>query len=304
MKRIAQMVDAVGLGGPARSIKRAIRRSAIQSKLDEGYGIDVAGQRIIFPTWDTYSFDWFHRYDNRNYKGWHEPSFTKLLVELAGEGRTFLDVGAHVGYFSVVFSSLSERHVSYAIELDPANHRYLERIVRDARGVKGRIAPFNVGMSDGEGVARLASGKPSAMASLEDALHGGQGAEIPVTTIDAFCESRDIAPDIIKIDVEGNEDTVLRGAVRTIARHRPALLIEIHTEPLHRRAVTVDDVLAPLQGEGYELYTFPQHRAHQPQRLTEWSGGGSGTYDIVALKSGSASSVGVYADAAPAQVAS
>jgi len=50
--------------------------------------------------------------------------------------------------------------------------------------------------------------------------------EVPTITLDRFCSRQRVAPDLIKIDVEGNELKVFRGAHRTIDRYRPVLIFE------------------------------------------------------------------------------
>jgi hypothetical protein len=51
---------------------------------------------------------------------------------------------------------------------------------------------------------------------------------VPVTTVDAFCATRGLAPSLINIDIEGFELHALRGARETLGKHRPALVVEMH----------------------------------------------------------------------------
>jgi hypothetical protein len=72
------------------------------------------------------------------------------------------------------------------------------------------------------------------------------------TTIDAFSESRSLNPDVIKIDVEGAEGQVLRGADRFLSARRGRLLIEVHPWALERFGDTTDGILATVDNAGWE----------------------------------------------------
>jgi hypothetical protein len=67
---------------------------------------------------------------------------------------------------------------------------------------------------------------------------------VSLRTLDSFA----LAPDFIKIDVQGHEPAVLRGMIETIAKHRPAIMIE--------RGANFDTVRELLKDAGYELFIY------------------------------------------------
>jgi hypothetical protein len=69
------------------------------------------------------------------------------------------------------------------------------------------------------------------MSRMAAASDGGAVRSVPVTSIDAFCERHRIAPDFIKIDIEGWELAALRGARRTIRDRGPALALFVEFHP-------------------------------------------------------------------------
>jgi FkbM family methyltransferase len=104
-------------------------------------------------------------------------------------------------------------------------------------------------------------------------------------TIDALVATQRLERvDLVKIDVEGHELRVLLGAVETLTRFRPRVLIEVFEETLHRQRASVEAVLAFLEGHGYALYEFSDLNGElvpcsQPI--------GTGSRNVVALPRGS-----------------
>lgn len=78
----------------------------------------------------------------------------------------------------------------------------------------------------------------------------GSGVEVDVVPLDAYA---DIRPTLVKIDVEGFEAEVLKGAQQVLA-HAPKLHIELHPNPMRRFGASVADVLDLIGAERYELW--------------------------------------------------
>lgn len=140
-----------------------------------------------------------------------------LLTRLRRPGKAFVDVGAHIG--SVIGEAL--RHVPgpvIAFEAIPAKAAYLAERYSD-------VTIHNVALLDHDGEVRFfVDNAQSGFSGL--ASHGGDVTEITVkgARMDAILTTEDV--DIIKIDVEGAELGVLRGAAGVIARCRPVVMFE------------------------------------------------------------------------------
>lgn len=132
-----------------------------------------------------------------------------------------VDVGAHVGNHTLYFSRmLGLRTVSF--EPNPRTFALLEANVRD-NGVEAmcRLRNAAVGAAAGRAHAIAAADGNSGMSRVESDAAG----EVPLLCLDDELAG-EARIDLIKIDVEGWELDVLRGAARLIARHRPLLYVE------------------------------------------------------------------------------
>ena len=153
-----------------------------------------------------------------------EPASLAAWARLCRPGATVLDVGAYTGLYAISAARLGCDVVAF--EPLPQN---AERMIRNAQanGVRGKIRLVEAAVSDfvGEAELRFNAGVPfTSGASLVPVKTNYAAIKVPIVTIDMFA-IEDVAA--MKIDVERNEPAVLRGAAETLARCRPALIIEV-----------------------------------------------------------------------------
>jgi FkbM family methyltransferase len=187
--------------------------------------------------------------------GYTERKLTDWLLEHAGPGETWLDVGANCGYTSLALC----RRVGgdgwvYAFEPAPATAACLERTGRENRFVQLVTIPLALSDAPSLTVLRFATDRgmiDSQMASEDaDAI-----AQIVAVSLDAIWDG--IAPADnptihgIKIDVQGMELQALRGMEQTLARYQPKLVLEVH------RDVPRAEILALLERCGYGTDPIP-----------------------------------------------
>lgn len=159
--------------------------------------------------------------------GTFEPEETRLLLELLRRADRFIDVGANAGYYVCLSKSLGKPAVAF--EPVPSNVRLLMRNL-DVNGYTD-VELWPVGLSDHQGLLAIYGGATGA--SLVEGWSGTSSAyrqTIPVTTLDTVLHGRfEREQLVIKIDVEGAEYDVLKGAAATASRTpRPIWLVEIN----------------------------------------------------------------------------
>ncbi len=148
----------------------------------------------------------------------YEAHMLDLGLSLVPSGRHILDVGANIGNHSVYWAR-SGRHVR-AFEPNHDVHLVLRQNV-EMNGLTERITLHELALGEEEGFGRLAALLPGNLGAM--AVESDPAGSVRVTPLDGLeVESCDL----IKIDVEGHELDVLRGAVRTIGRCRPYIIAE------------------------------------------------------------------------------
>jgi FkbM family methyltransferase len=186
--------------------------------------------------------------------GTYERQQTALFEAHVRPGMTVLDVGAHVGYYTLLAATLAgSAGRVVAFEPNPANARFLRRHAT----INGlcNVEVVEAGVADGEGTARFDLGSGSGTGRLS------QGGEIEVRTVglDQFCAERGLEPAVVKIDVEGGELDVLRGATRLLTESRPVVFLSTHGDRVHHACIehlrAVGYAVAPIGGGDLETAT-------------------------------------------------
>jgi FkbM family methyltransferase len=138
----------------------------------------------------------------------------------------FIDVGAHIGRYSLILAKMFPNAKIIAVEPDPEGYQALIRGI-EANKTKNIIA-FNIALSDFDGIANLYRKRGTAISSLVERENSFNMVKVSVKRLDTIVEELKVNEvDIIKIDVEGAELHVVRGALNTITKYKPILIIEI-----------------------------------------------------------------------------
>jgi FkbM family methyltransferase len=171
-------------------------------------------------------------------------SFNEVIRVLSTkEGAVFIDVGAHIGRYSFVLAKLFPNAKVIAIEPNPEAYQALIKGIK-ANGLRN-VTALNIALSDFDGVAHLYIKRGTAISSLVEGDNSFKIIDVPAKRLDTVMEELGINKvDIIKIDVEGAEFHVIKGAVNTIKKYKPVLIIEIRERNLY-------DVISLLGTLGY-----------------------------------------------------
>ena len=191
-----------------------------------------------------------------NYSCWlgrYELGKQRALVSLLRPGDVFFDVGAHVGFYTLLAAMcVGKAGKVIAFEPLPRKLRFLRRHVEINRLSNVQIMPAAV--SDTSGLGRLKIGGNSYTNSLTGE-GGGEDLEVETVALDDLtARLRVPEPDCIKLDIEGAEELALFGARRLLRETRPVVLLATHGDHLTKscRAVLerLDYRIERLTGPG------------------------------------------------------
>jgi FkbM family methyltransferase len=190
--------------------------SAADNVLDVVANEDIS---VKFAMRSPHARKWAARYTTGKL---HEPVLTAHVLELLSPGQTFVDVGAHLGWFSLLAAARGARVVAFEMQtgLIPLIHESV-----GLNGFEDRVLVIPAGLGSACGIVpygrrSLSASKGVLTATPEEALYA------PCLTMDAALEG--IEPDLVKIDVQGFEGHVIDGGRGTLAGSAPAIIMEMH----------------------------------------------------------------------------
>ena len=158
----------------------------------------------------------------------------KILATWLCSGQVFYDIGANVGFFTVLAARLvGSTGKVYAFEPFPQSAEMIRK--NAALNDFGQIIDVWQGaVSNRKGNGRLVMHERSDRFKLTETTVDAPSLTVPLYVIDELvAEGRLRPPDFVKIDVEGHEVQVLRGMEATIRAHRPIILCEVHGDLVH-----------------------------------------------------------------------
>lgn len=169
--------------------------------------------------------------------GEHEPEVQRALEAVVRPGWVAFDVGAAIGVFTLGAAKLvGAGGRVIAFEADPVQVvRLREHVAANRLDNVVTVVHAAVWSDSGKESIKFRCGdKMRTQGGVETGgyrpiLGRGELIEVPATSLDVQCAATKLAPQLIKIDVEGGEIEVLRGAEDTIVRARPLIVAEIHT---------------------------------------------------------------------------
>lgn len=195
-----------------------------------GWKHDVTLRKLYLETWFHKGY-WF-------YGSKRESSELKMFNKLISSGDCVFEIGGHIGYFTQIFEDLvGEEGKVLVAEPTPKNRDFLMKNVRDNTAV----LPF--AMADMNGEMEFYTEKFGGFTNSlvnefteasGEALSESQNSDessiskitVEVKTVDSMCEQHSVSPNFLKIDVEGAELSVLKGAEQVL-KNTKALMVEV-----------------------------------------------------------------------------
>jgi FkbM family methyltransferase len=185
----------------------------------------------------------------------HEPLTTRIISNEVKEGMVCFDIGSNIGYYALLESNLvKENGKIFAFEPSPVNFSaFLSNV--ELNECKN-IMMFNFAMGKKNEELEFIISRESNWSKIrnENDLITSQTevVNVPVKTLDSFCEENKIEKiDLVRLDVEGHERKIIEGALTTLRKFHPKLMVEIHKMYLGTHETR--EILIELKKIGYEI---------------------------------------------------
>jgi FkbM family methyltransferase len=219
------------------------------------------------------------------YKQYFEAGPIDRLREFVPDGSLVIDVGANVGFFSLRFAKWVGDE-GKVISIEPEDHNYNSLISTLRRkGLLDRV----------DALKAVAAAEPGKMFLEINPLHpadhklswDGTGLSVTAVTLDDLVQEKGhLKPALVKIDVQGAEMLVLKGAEGILKIAGPVLFVELHEEGLSKFGTSISAILDHLSERGYQPYWLMRAGGHAKASLAEIHAKGAriGYVDVLFLK--------------------
>jgi FkbM family methyltransferase len=207
--------------------------------------------------------------------GRYEVDEIRFLRAAVRRGDICIDVGANVGYYTLVLSSLAAEGWVHSFEPVTFSYQLLE-INKTLNGTTN-VTLNQVALGDERGEREFCQASDSAYSSFVDTDRKRVESfiKVPMTTLDEYCREKELGKiDFLKADVEGAEPLVLSGAREMLSDpgRRPRLiLMELYPPMLRKYGRTANEVVSCMEKLGYEAFvvdgerrsSYEEHRSNR-----------------------------------------
>lgn len=185
-----------------------------------------------------------------------EMRLAKFILKKVEDDVVFFDVGANCGYYSLMIQKIAANPQVYAFEPDPCILKVLRRNLKDRITIVDKAVSEKDGVTDFYSTTILQGSISTLFPEVPKAwVTDYKKVEVESLSLDSFCAGHNIYPHFMKIDVEGGEDSVLKGAKTLLKNHSPIIAMEVWTKPFtahHRNALEI------LRENGFGAYILTE----------------------------------------------
>ena len=214
------------------------------------------------------------RFAFSNFEAWggkHNRGF-EATIEAARGMTCVMDIGAHIGLVSLPLSTvIASKGTVYAFEPALANGTFLAEHLESNNITNVRVVTDLVGDKQLESVEFFESDGDSGMNTIAET--GSRRGYSPTAkrqiTLDNFCKENQLKPELIKIDTEGAEVGILKGATETLRAHQPTIYLSVHPRHIIELGSTVEELERLLADIDYKV-TDMDGNVVRPLELTEY----------------------------------
>jgi FkbM family methyltransferase len=189
-----------------------------------------------------------------------ERLMTNLFTTLLVEGMIVVDIGAHVGYYTLLAArAVGDKGTVFCFEPDPSNYALLLKNIEENN--YKNVVPVQKAVTDTTGSIKLFIAKDPSGHSIWSHNPKQKSIIVDSTTIDDFFAGRDYPLHIIKIDVEGAEMAVIQGLRNILAKNRQlSIFTELNPRALTRTGFSPIEYLQILINHGFNINVINEQK--------------------------------------------
>lgn len=178
------------------------------------------------------------------------------VLEYLGQSIHIFDIGANIGQTSLnIFQKQKNKGLNPVIHaFEPYPRTYEKLKTNISLNKDAAVKAYNLGIGEEKGTLYMMQHSPSNSGGFRMTEDKQNSVKVAVTTFDAFVsEQRIPAVDFIKIDVEGFEVQVLKGALQTIRQFKPVIVFEYSLENIRAQGGDIREILKELKSMNYKV---------------------------------------------------
>jgi len=229
--------------------------SRIRARFKDELTIQYDGLNLKYATRSPVAKRWFYpRYISG--ARLHEPPIAALIRAELDPTSTFFDVGANLGFFTVLAANVctAPEGSVHAFELDPALIPLIEESLH-LNEQRGSVRLNCVACADETGRFHAFQAAQEANPSTNQVVLStgkNQNTEVQAMTLtlDHYCQSADVPPDLVKMDIEGAEALAVPGMLSLVAEVTPKLILEVHPEDVRQLGGSPSQLVDQLREAG------------------------------------------------------
>jgi FkbM family methyltransferase len=195
-------------------------------------------------------------------QGYYEPEMVRLFEKLLKPGMILLDIGAHIGQYTLVASQLvGESGAVHSFEPDPETFKWLSANLR--LNQRKNVHLNQLALSDAPGKTTFYLSTPDDIGCnslAKPANYSGREVEVTTTTVDSYLEQQRVPRvDLLKADIEGAEYAMLSGACSLLSSdHKPIIIMEFEEASQRKLKSSCAKLADFLSSHGYALYKIAE----------------------------------------------
>lgn len=191
----------------------------------------------------------------------HNAGFD-ICMNAIGSQSTFFDIGAHVGFYTLPAAKICKE--VHAFEACKPNHKLLLRHIK--KNNFNNVYASNVAITDGSASSikifcdkRLGSPFSSIVVPPKKTDTDFQAESVNCLSLDIYCETKNVWPDVIKIDIEGGEYNMLDGAKKAL--HTASVtFLSVHSSHLAKLGISLSDLQTKIQSLSLDVYDLDNNK--------------------------------------------